>query len=63
MAGQKCPVCQKAIVPGEKVAFQHGRLVHLACYIEVRAAKADARRVIGTPQPEDQKRTQQHEEC
>jgi hypothetical protein len=34
MAGQTCPLCNRVIVPGEKVAFQFGALVHLDCYAE-----------------------------
>ena len=34
MAGQTCPLCQRAIAPGDNVAFQLGALVHLDCYAE-----------------------------
>ena len=41
VAGQVCPLCDRAIAPGEHVAFQHGTLLHLHCYSLARLAKSD----------------------
>lgn len=30
--GRACPVCRRPLEPGQGVSFQHGRLIHLACY-------------------------------
>ena len=45
-----CPVCELMIEPGQPVSFQHGELLHLACYETLARLKKPPAR---SPAPKD----------